>query len=64
MSMEVDNADVNTERFPTEAEVIGKSGIVYKVRVVEWIKNSNSNVFRLFSSDIGLLTSGDSYEFP
>ena len=42
MSMEVDNADVNTERFPTEAEVIGKSGIVYKVRVVEWIKNSNN----------------------
>ena len=43
MSMEVDSADdINTERFPTEAEVIGKSGIVYKVRVVEWIKNSNN----------------------
>ena len=43
MSMEVDSAtDLSTEQFPTEAEVIGKSGIVYKVRVVEWIKNSNN----------------------
>lgn len=43
MSMEVDNADdINTERFPTEADVIGKSEIVYKVGVVKWIKNSNN----------------------
>ena len=43
MSMEVDSAtDLSTEQFPTEAEVIGKSGIVYKVRVVEWRKNSNN----------------------
>ncbi len=43
MSMEVDSADdIDTKKFPTEAEVIGKSGIVYKVGVVEWIKNSNN----------------------
>ena len=43
MSMEVDSADdIDTKKFPTEAEVIGKSGIVYKVGVVEWRKNSNN----------------------